>query len=368
MRIAFVHYPGRLARLDAARAGEGPTEFLFGAIELERAGHDVRHFEVDPALPSGPLARRAIDLQAGRERLPPHLSASVLRQTRALLPRLREVDVVVATTTGTAVALGTWRRLGRLPTPLVGIVAGLVNRPWSATRRRTSLPVLRSFHSVLYGPGELDGLVALDPALAERVHVDRFGVDVGYWTPDPDPDSAARADGPVLALGNDGSRDWETLVAAAPSIDAHVHVLTAHPPPTALPANVSWEPADWHRRLLADDEIRAAYRAARAVVVPVRDVPQPSGQSVTLQALACGRPVVLTRTRGTWDERLGEAVRLVAPADPDALAAAVGELLDRPGEAAQVGARARDWVCERGAVQGFADRLLAVCARATAAP
>ena len=41
VRIAFVHFPGRLARLEAARSGEGPTEFLFGAVELERAGHEV---------------------------------------------------------------------------------------------------------------------------------------------------------------------------------------------------------------------------------------------------------------------------------------------------------------------------------------
>jgi hypothetical protein len=44
MKIAFVHYPGRLSRLDAARAGTAPTEFLFGAIELERSGHEIRHW------------------------------------------------------------------------------------------------------------------------------------------------------------------------------------------------------------------------------------------------------------------------------------------------------------------------------------
>src|ERR1041384_6759696 len=114
MRIAFVHFPGRLSRLDEARAGRAPTEFLFGSVELERAGHDVTHHEVDPAAPASRLALRLIDANAGRGPLPPHLQAAVLAGTRRLLPELRGVDVIVATTTATAMALAGWRRLGRL--------------------------------------------------------------------------------------------------------------------------------------------------------------------------------------------------------------------------------------------------------------
>jgi glycosyltransferase involved in cell wall biosynthesis len=365
VRIAFVHFPGRLARLDAARAGDGPTEFLFGSVELERAGHDVRQYEVDPDAPAGRLALRAVDRQAGLERLPPHLSAAVLRGTHALLPELREADVVVATTTATAVALATWRRARRLRTPLVGIVAGLLNRPWGTARRRTTLPLLRAMHAMLYGPGEAPGLLALDPRLAGRVDVNRFGVDTSFWSPGGGPQRG------VLAIGNDGHRDWETLLLAAPEIDAEIWILTRHPRPPALPANVRWEAADWHRLLLSDADVRGAFRAAAAVVVPVKDVPQPSGQSVTLQASACARPVVLTRTAGLWDPeglRDGENVLLVPPAAPDALAEAVGRVLaDRSlGEA--LGKAARDSVVATASVERYAERLLAICGRALERP
>lgn len=367
MRIAFVHFAGRLARLEAARAGDGPTEFLFGAVELERAGHHVTHHEVDPTRTAGPVARRLVDLQAGKGRLPPHASAAVLSQTRSLLPVLRTADVVVATTTGTAVALAAWRRAGRLRVPLVGIVAGLRNRPWSRARRATTLPLLRGLHAVLYGPGELDGLRALDPRLADRVHVDRFGVDTRFWSPAVQP-SVARTG--VLAIGSDGSRDWPTLVQAAPGLDAPVRILTSHPRPATLPPGVAWEPADWHRRLLSDTEVRDAYRSAAVVVVPVKDVEQPSGQSVTLQAMACGRPVVLTRTRGLWDEELtaGDAVRLVPPGDADALTEAIRDLLDDPAASMALGAAARSWVERRAPVEGFAQRLERICEAALRAP
>ena len=366
MRIAFVHFPGRLARLDAARSGDAPTEFLFGAVELERAGHDVRHHEVDPGADTGRLARRAIDRQAGLERLPPHLSAAVLRGTRALLPELRLADVVVASTTGTAVALAAWRRLHLLRTPLVGIVAGLLNRPWGRTRRATTLPLLRTMHAMLYGPGEAPGLVALDASLAGRVHVSPFGVDTAYWSPGAGPHG-----GGVLAIGNDGNRDWETLIRAAPSIAAEVRILTRHPRPASLPANVRWEPADWHRRLLSDADVREAFRTAAVVAVPVKDVPQPSGQSVTLQASACGRPVVLTRSRGLWDPdglRDGENVILVPPGDPEATAAAIGAVLSDPERGDAIGRAARETVEAGASVERYAERLLAICELALERP
>jgi glycosyltransferase involved in cell wall biosynthesis len=365
MRIAFVHFPGRLARLAAARAGDGPTEFLFGGVELERDGHDVRHYEVDPGAPTGRLARRLVDRQAGLGRLPPHATAAVLRDTRALLPALAEAEVVVGTTTGTAIALAAWRRARRLRVPLIGIVAGLLNQPWSRARRATTLPLLREMHAMLYGPGEAPGLEALDLRLAGRVHVNPFGVDTSFWSP------AEGAQTGVLAIGSDGHRDWETLIQAAPAIDAEVRILTGHPRPASLPANVRWEAADWHRRVLSDVEVRAAFRGAAAVVVPVKDVPQPSGQSVTLQASACARPVVLSRTRGLWDPeglRDGENVVLVPPASPEALALAVGRLLAEPGVAHGIGRAARIRVEERSSVDGYAERLLELCRLAVRRP
>jgi glycosyltransferase involved in cell wall biosynthesis len=367
VRIAFVHFPGRLARLDAARAGDGPTEFLFGAVELERAGHDVRHYEIDPDAPAGGLEQRFVDRQAGLERLPPHLSATVLRATRRLLPELRDADVVLATTTGTAVALAAWRRARRLPTPLVGIVAGLLNRPWGRLRRATTLPLLRSMHAMLYGPGEAPGLLALDPSLAARVHVNPFGVDTSFWTPT----EGESGGGGVLAIGNDGHRDWETLVRAAPAIASEIRILTKHARPDDLPENLRWEPADWHRALLADTEVRSAFRSAAVVVVPVKDVPQPSGQSVTLQASACGRPVVLSRTRGLWDPgglRDGENVLLVPAGDPAALGDAVTRVLSDPALGERLGRAARAGVEATASVEAYAERMLAICELACTRP
>src|SRR5262249_40268099 len=80
---------------------------------------------------------------------------------------------------------------------------------------------------------------------------------------------------------------------------------------------------------MSDDDIRRLYNRARAVIVPLKDVYQPSGYSVTLQVMSCGRPVVLTKTRGLWAPEHfvdGENCLLVPPGDAAALGAAIGRL------------------------------------------
>ena len=366
MKIAFVHFPGRLARLEAARAGEGPSEFLFGAVELERRGHEIAHYEVDPDARVGPVAARVIDRSAGRGLLPPHLATATLRGTRALRRELRRADIVVGSTTGTAMALATWRAAGLVRRPLVGIVAGLVNNPWRRARKLTALRLLLRMHAVLYGVGELQPLLERAPRLAGRVHVNAFGVDTEFWTPG----EGVRSDY-VLAIGNDGHRDWETLLDAARDIPTAVRVYTRRPAPPALPPNVTWHDADWHRRVLSDEEVRELFRRAAVVAVPVKDVPQPSGQSVTLQAMACGRPVVLTRTRGLWDPTSlhdGGDVSFVPPNDAGALAAAVTDLLGDGPRAMAMGAAARSSVLRCATVDAYADRLEQICRAAVDDP
>ena len=98
--------------------------------------------------------------------------------------------------------------------------------------------------------------------------------------------------------------------------------------------------------------------------MPVLDVPQPSGQSATLQAMACARPVVLTRTRGLWSPeamRDGENVLLTGPGDAEELARAIRSLLDDRDRGAAIGSAARDEVERNASVSAYAERLLEVC-------
>ena len=66
-------------------------------------------------------------------------------------------------------------------------------------------------------------------------------------------------------------------------------------------------------------------------------------RSTTLEALACGTPVVASRVGGVPEQLTEETGVLVEPGDPDALAAAIEELLGDPARRARMSA-----ACRRG--------------------
>lgn len=78
------------------------------------------------------------------------------------------------------------------------------------------------------------------------------------------------------------------------------------------------------------------YRATSVLCITSRHEAQ---SMVAVEAAACGVPVVGTDVGVLAD--LGDGARTVPEADPAALAAALGEVLDNPAEAARMGAAAR---------------------------
>lgn len=346
VKAAFVYAGGRLGR-DA----RGPSDFFYGGRELaRRPDWSVGLVESDcrPAdPPTGLLAGRLL-----RRLVPPRTTADWIARSRRLLPELRGCDVVVATTTELSFGLALWKSWGFLPQPLVGILCGAVNYPiGSGLRRKWTSKLLSVMNPVLFAEAEKAELLRrFGP---REISVGWFGVDAEFWTSAPA--SATRRG--VLAVGNDGRRDYTTLVAAARSMpDESFSIISRLEPPAALPANVAWKRGDWREQAVSDEELREFYRSAACIVVPLSESPQPSGQSVAMQAMMCGAPVVHTKTAGWWGAdviRDRHAVRLVAPGDAQALAATIGEAL-----AAGVPADARQaLVAAAWTSEGFAERL-----------
>jgi glycosyltransferase involved in cell wall biosynthesis len=168
-------------------------------------------------------------------------------------------------------------------------------------------------------------------------------------------------------------KDFSTLVHAHVALlerhpDAHL-VIVGHGPQEAQIAALV-------ERLGVRERVRLpGARADVPRLVAAFDVAVNSslfeGSSLAiLEYMALGRPIVATAVGGTPDLLgHGEAGVLVAPADPAALAAAIGRLLADPAGAAALGARARarqrehydiDEQAQR--VQAIYDELLAAAA------
>ncbi|HEV1996519.1 MAG TPA: glycosyltransferase family 4 protein, partial [Candidatus Dormibacteraeota bacterium] len=107
------------------------------------------------------------------------------------------------------------------------------------------------------------------------------------------------------------------------------------------------------------------YRTSRLVAVPVRDVDFQAGSLVMYEAMACGRPVIATRSRGQEDIlEPGETGLYVAPGDADGMRAAISTLLGDPNRAEGMGRRAREVVAEGLNLERYVQRISEILAAA----
>jgi glycosyltransferase involved in cell wall biosynthesis len=261
----------------------------------------------------------------------------------ASAPAANAADVILSTvdTVGIpAVLLHRWQRLRR---PLVYVAIGLPERlellRSSAARRLYRGAFRRAQAIVTHGWAEKEALRMWLGAGGPRVSFVPFGVDVDAFRPL----EGAEPDVDVVSIGADPRRDFALLVGVARRnpersfriIASAEHARTLSDVPRNVAVEVELPFALIHERLAR----------ARVVALPVRDNTYSGATTVLLQALATGRPVVVSRT-GAIERGYGlvdrDTCRLVPPGDAGALESALLELLDDQEGAEAMGARARE--------------------------
>lgn len=345
MPTVFFLYRDTPLRRRALRApvGSGVRYSLYGLDELAAAGYTVAHnLEARGrshrvARASGAVLDRAVRSVGGYS----GDFATVL----ANRGRLNDADVVFSTVDSVGIPLALVSRRGHVRTPIVYAAIGLperLARLRTDRARRMFLKAYRRLHTIVaYGWGEVEAIREWLGAADPPVVFVPFGVDTSYFAPQV----GAKVDTDVVSIGADPCRDHELLLALA---RAHADwsfrlVLTAGAARALgeVPRNVTVE-VD-----IPFEAVRDRLASARAVVLPVRNNSYSGATSVLLQAMAMGKPVVVSRTaaiaRGYHLED-GVNVRLVPPGELDALERAVIEILSDAEGAAALGARARETV------------------------
>jgi len=323
MIITYLFRAGRVARL--TQGGNIPNEFFYGFPQLKKKGWNISIIEDEDlgmAPPLSPVAQyinKAARLFGG---LPIGMVVPLFSATRRAL--LYDSDIVIATTNGMGLALGMAAMLGVIKKRVVLLGMGLLSKDSGGWQRLLYRLVLRNLFVVSISRSEQ---IFLSEVLRKRIVYVPFGVDKVFWAPD----KSVVGDF-VLAIGNDSNRDWQTLVDAWNLDLPPLKIVTSLPVPCS-PQNVEVIKGDWRNNVISDTEIRNLFRAARFVVVPLKDTIQPAGQSVCLQAMACGKAVILTDIAGMWDRDLmvdGRTVVLTPPNDAAALSTRVRYLVNNP--------------------------------------
>ena len=128
-----------------------------------------------------------------------------------------------------------------------------------------------------------------------------FSVDIDFWQSK----SLKEKNEHILFIGNDGNRDYEfTLKLARKMKDYKFYFITQKiTNKSDIPGNVTLLNGSWGTETFTDEEIRDIYNESRITILPIKNTNQPSGQSVTLQSMSMGTPVIISNIDGFWDKQ-----------------------------------------------------------------
>lgn len=184
---------------------------------------------------------------------------------------------------------------------------------------------------------------------SDRVYLVRHYVDQVFYSP-------RHAEEDMICAVGAEMRDYATLVKAVQGTDLRCHIATDH---VRIPGKIRLIN---DRRVLIGDivtqtdtqitagrlslpELRDLYARSRFVVVPLLPSDSDNGVTVILEAMAMGKPVICSRTRGQVDVMQDGVTGLYVPVgDAAALRSAMLSLWNDPQRAREMGRRARAYV------------------------
>ncbi len=312
---------------------------------LSERGFPYRRIDLNPA-PWNPLAKahpllRAID---------------PIRALRVLLCQ-RKATVAICNFESSALLLLLLRRLFMARLKIIVYDVGVVGE-WKLRRWILDLAVPRADALLPLGANQAARIVARwnPKGLVQPVPM---CIDCRFYTATADCPT-----GPVLAIGDDISRDYETLLTAAETLAAPVVIRTR-----LLQQN---EVTQTNVQILSTFVTQVEYRdliaSASIIVLPLHPSQHAGGVTALVQAMASGKAVIVSASEGIADYVDHERTCLVVPChDPLALRQAIERLLSDDGLRIALGQAARAYMLAHCSLDAEADLLQSVIQRLTAA-
>ena len=125
-----------------------------------------------------------------------------------------------------------------------------------------------------------------------------FSIDLDFWK-----NKNQNKSNDILFIGNDGKRDYEIVINLVNKLSNNSFILVSKfiDKNKITNKNCKIVKGSWDDSLLSDHDILNLYNMSKLTIIPLKDTIQPSGQSVALQSMACGTPVIISKTKGFWD-------------------------------------------------------------------
>ena len=170
-----------------------------------------------------------------------------------------------------------------------------------------------------------------------RIEFTKFGIRCDEMIP-----YSEKNTGNIIAVGNDRSRDWNTLAVCASHMkDEKFFLATQSASAIAIAGK---HPNMIIAGLKTNDDMASFYDKAILVIVPLERNNYVSGLTVVEESGVMGVPCIVTDTGGLRDYFNDDMVYFVPPNDPDALHEAIKFLLDNQDKRAQMVKNIQDYM------------------------
>ena len=277
------------------------------------------------------------------------------QMARQIQRRHAEYDAVVTWGEKVSLALLVQQQLARVTKPHIAMM-------YQFEKPNIRLPLIllkKNLHAVItWSSVQRHALIERIRFPAERVYLIRHYVDQVFYSP------RSTEEDMICAVGAE-MRDYATLLEAIRGTGLRCHIATDHvriPGRFRLLNDRRVPIANIHARTdrhvtagrMPLTELRNLYASSRFVVVPLLPSDTDNGVTVILEAMAMGKAVICSRTRGQVDVIQEGVTGLYVPTgDAAALRTAILSLWNEPLRAQQMGRNARAFVEKHHTLERF---------------
>jgi len=213
---------------------------------------------------------------------------------------------------------------------------------------------------IFIGKGELNLFSNLIKNFSHKYEYLPFSVDTKFWN-----SIGKKTDNieNILFIGNDINRDFEFMnLFSSSNKQYNFYFVTSNDLLLNVESdNVKKIKGDWRKQVISDEDILSLYLNSDLVVLPIKETTQPSGQSVALQAMSTGTPVMITKTDGFWDPNLFIDLKNIFFVYENTLEAwqkKIYELNENPELIYEVVKNGKDLIREEHNIDDFSKKLL----------
>ena len=305
-------------------------------MELENFGFSVKFFDVHDR-PWNPLGGQPSMLKA----------IDPLRALKILLSWPRP-DIVLSYFESGALCLAVLKNLFFFRTPIIIVDIGIGGK---SRLRNLLLRLIVPRVAGIFTLGS-EQVSHIRTHYKTQAHVEFIPahVDVEFYAPQiPKPDGNY-----ILAVGDDISRDYETLLEAVAGLDIKLVLKTRR-----AVENKERDPnLSVITARLSDREFRDLYDQAKLVVMPLHPTLTAGGVTAFLEAMAIGKAQIVSNSAGLADYiRPGENCLTVPCHDHGALRETIVRLLEDDGLRNRLGESARNCALTQFSTRQFTQRL-----------